>query len=90
MLIGLFIGICLTIAILFIKLYKNITLFSFKTLAFGVDFFVIFFYSIYFFHTNVSVKLVDGKLQYLLNAGVGILAILMYGLLILLSTIPSL
>lgn len=83
MLIGLFIGICLTIAILFIKLYKNITLFSFKTLAFGVDFFVIFFYSIYFFHPNVSVKLVDGKLQYLLNAGVGILAILMYGLLIL-------
>ena len=83
MLIGLFIGICLTITILFVKLYKNITLFSFKTLAFGVDFFVIFFYSIYFFHPNVSVKLVDGKLQYLLNAGVGILAILMYGLLIL-------
>ncbi|NLD16778.1 MAG: hypothetical protein GX666_04250 [Tissierellia bacterium] len=81
--IGLFIGICLTIAILFVKLYKNITLFSFKTLAFEVDFFVIFFYSIYFFHPNVSVKLVDGKLQYLLNAGIGILAILMYGLLIL-------
>lgn len=83
MLIGLFIGICLTIAILFIKLYKNITLFSFKTLAFGVDFFVIFFYSIYFFHPYVSVKLVDGKLQYLLDAGVGILAILIYGFLIL-------
>ena len=83
MLIGLFVGICLTIAILFVKLYKNINLFSFKTLVFGVDFFVIFFYSIYFFHPNVSVKLVDGKLQYLLNAGVGILAILMYGLLIL-------
>ena len=83
MLIGLFVGICLTIAILFVKLYKNITLFSFKTLAFEVDFFVIFFYSIYFFHPNVSVKLVDGKLQYLLNAGIGILAILMYGLLIL-------
>jgi len=83
MLIGLFVGICLTIAILFVKLYKNITLFSFKTLAFGVDFFVIFFYSIYFFHPNISVKLVDGKLQYLLNAGVGILAILLYGLLIL-------
>jgi len=83
MLIGLFVGICLTIAILFVKLYKNITLFSFKTLAFEVDFFVIFFYSIYFFHPNVSVKLVDGKLQYLLNAGVGILAILLYGLLIL-------
>ena len=43
MLIGLFIGICLTIAILFVKLYKNITLFSFKTLAFGVDFFIVFF-----------------------------------------------
>ena len=83
MLIGLFVGICLTIAILFVKLYKNITLFSFKTLAFGVDFFVVFFYSIYFFHPYVSVKLVDGNLQYLLNAGVGILAILMYGLLIL-------
>ena len=83
MLIGLFVGICLTIAILFVKLYKNITLFSFKTLAFEVDFFVIFFYSIYFFHPNVSVKLVDGKLQYLLNAAVGILAILIYGLLIL-------
>jgi len=83
MLIGLFIGICLTIAILFVKLYKNINLFSFKTLAFGVDFFIVFFYSIYFFHPNVSVKLVEGKLQYLLNAGVGILAILLYGLLIL-------
>ena len=83
MLIGLFIGICLTIAILFVKLYKNITLFSFKTLAFGVDFFIVFFYSIYFFHPNVSVKLVEGKLQYLLNAGIGILAILIYGLLIL-------
>ena len=83
MLIGLFIGICLTIAILFMKLYKNITLFSFKTLAFGVDFFIVFFYSIYFFHPNVSVKLVEGKLQYLLNAGIGILAILIYGLLIL-------
>ena len=78
MLIGLFIGICLTITILFVKLYKNITLFSFKTLAFGVDFFVIFFYSIYFFHPNVSVKLVDGKLQYLLNAGVGIQRYLPY------------
>ena len=83
MLIGLFIGICLTIAILFVKLYKNITLFSFKTLAFGVDFFIVFFYSIYFFHPNVSVKLIEGKLQYLLNAGIGILAILLYGLLIL-------
>lgn len=83
MFIGLFIGICLTIAILFIKLYKNITLFSFKTLAFGIDFFVILFYSIYFFHPNLAVKLVDGKMQYLLDAGVGILAILIYGLLIL-------
>ena len=41
--IGLFIGICLIISILFVKLYKNITLFSFKTLAFGVDFFIVFF-----------------------------------------------
>lgn len=83
MFIGLFIGICLTIAILFMKLYKNITLFSFKTLAFGIDFFVILFYSIYFFHPNLAVKLVDGKMQYLLYAGVGILAMLIYGLLIL-------
>ncbi|NLK43674.1 MAG: hypothetical protein GX300_04690 [Tissierellia bacterium] len=83
MFIGLFTGICLTIAILFIKLYKNITLFSFKTLAFGVDFFLIFFYSIYYFHPNVTVRLIDGKLQYLLNTGIGVLAILVYGLLIL-------
>ena len=83
MFIGLFIGICLTIAILFIKLYKNITLFSFKTLAFGIDFFVILFYSIYFFHSNVAVKLVEGKLQYLLDAGAGTLALIVYGLLIL-------
>jgi hypothetical protein len=83
MLIGLFLGICLTIAILFIKLYKNITLFSFKTLAFGVDFFVILFYSIYFFHPNISVKLIEGKFQYLLDFGAGILAIILYGLLIL-------
>ncbi|WP_195923549.1 hypothetical protein [Clostridium tepidum] len=83
MFIGLFLGICLTIAILFVKLYKNITLFSFKTLAFGVDFFLIFFYSIYFFHPNVAVKLFDGKLQYLLDIAFGILAILIYGLVIL-------
>lgn len=83
MFIGLFIGICLTIAILFIKIYKNITLFSFKTLAFGIDFFVIFFYSIYFFHPNVATRFVDVKIQYLLDAGAGILAIIIYGLLIL-------
>ena len=52
-------------------------------MAFGVDFFVIFFYSIYFFHSNVAVKLVEGKLQYLLDAGAGILAVILYGLLIL-------
>ena len=83
MFIGLFLGICLTIAILFVKLYKNITLFSFKTLAFGVDFFLIFFYSIYFFHPHVAVKLFDSKLQYLLDIAIGILAILIYGLVIL-------
>ena len=83
MFIGLFLGICLTILVLFIKLYKNITLFSFKTMAFGIDFFVILFYSIYFFHPNVATKLVEGKLQYLLDAGVGILAVILYGLLIL-------
>ena len=47
--IGLFIGICLIISILFVKLYKNITLFSFKTLAFGVDFFIVFFIQYIFF-----------------------------------------
>ena len=81
--IGLFIGICLIILVLFIKLYKNITLISFKTKAFGIDFFVILFYTIYFFHPNMAAKLVEGKLQYLLNAGAGILAVILYGLLIL-------
>lgn len=68
---------------LFIKLYKNITLLSFKTMAFGIDFFVILFYTIYFFHPNIATKLVEGKLQYLLDAGAGILAVILYGLLIL-------
>ena len=81
--IGLFIGICLTILVLFINLYKNITLLSFKTMAFGIDFFVILFYAIYLFHPNIATKLVEGKLQYLLDAGAGILAIILYGLLIL-------
>lgn len=81
--IGLFIGICLIILVLFINLYKNITLLSFKTMAFGIDFFVILFYTIYFFHPNIAAKLVEGKLQYLLDAGAGILAIIAYGLLIL-------
>ncbi len=81
--IGLFIGICLIILVLFIKLYKNITLISFKTIAFGIDFFVILFYTIYFFHPNVAVKLVEGKLQYLLDAGAGILSVILYGLLVL-------
>ncbi len=81
--IGLFIGICLIILVLFIKLYKNITLLSFKTMAFGIDFFVILFYTIYFFHPNVAAKLVEGKLQYLLDVGAGILAVILYGLLIL-------
>ncbi|MGO1580147.1 MAG: hypothetical protein ACTHWZ_01885 [Peptoniphilaceae bacterium] len=81
--IGLFIGICLIILVLFIKLYKNITLISFKAMAFGIDFFVILFYTIYFFHPNVAAKLVEGKLQYLPDAGAGILAVILYGLLIL-------
>ena len=81
--IGLFIGICLIILVLFIKLYKNITLLSFKTMVFGIDFFVILFYTIYFFHPNVAVKLVEGKLQYLLDAGAGILSVILYGLLVL-------
>ncbi|MBU5257236.1 hypothetical protein [Tissierella praeacuta] len=90
--IGLFIGICLIILVLFINLYKNITLLSFKTMAFGIDFFVILFYTIYFFHPNIAVKLVEGKLQYLLDAGAGILAIMAYGLLILFinDTFPKL
>lgn len=79
----LFLGICLTILVLFIKLYKNITLFSFKTIAFGIDFFVILFYTIYFFHPNIATKLTEGKLQYLLDVSAGILAIILYGLLIL-------
>lgn len=83
MMIGLFLGICLTILVLFIKLYKNITLFSFKTMAFGIDFFVILFYTIYFFHPNIAARLVGGKLQYLLDAGAGILIIILYGFLIL-------
>jgi len=90
--IGLFIGICLIILVLFINLYKNITLFSFKTMAFGIDFFVILFYTIYFFHPNIATKLIEGKLQYLLDAGAGILAIMAYGLLILFinDTFPKL
>ncbi len=83
MFIGLFLGICLTILVLFIKLYKNITLFFFKTMAFGIDFFVILFYTIYFFHPHVATKLVVGKLQYLLDGGAGILAVILYSLLIL-------
>lgn len=50
-------------------IYKIITLFSFKTMAFGIDFFVILFYTIYFFHPNIATRLVEGKLQYLLDAG---------------------
>lgn len=38
---------------------------------------------IYFLHPNVSVKLVDGTLQYSFDADAGILAVLLYGLLIL-------
>ena len=89
--IGLFIGICLIILVLFIKLYKNITLLSFKTMAFGIDFFVILFYTIYFFHPNIAARLVEGKLQYLLDAVAGILAIVLYGLLILFinDTLPK-
>ena len=89
--IGLFIGICLIILVLFINLYKNITLLSFKTMAFGIDFFVILFYTIYFFHPNIAARLVEGKLQYLLDAVAGILAIVLYGLLILFinDTLPK-
>lgn len=52
-------------------------------MAFGIDFFIILFYTIYFFHPYVATKLVEGKLQYLLDAGAGILAVILYGLLIL-------
>ncbi len=82
MFIGLFIGFCIIAFSLVVWLYKTMTISVFKLLAFGIDYFVLVFYAIYFFHPYVAVKIASGNWIYALDVLCGIITILLYTVLL--------
>jgi len=88
--IGIFLSICMLIVSIIIALYKNFTVFTVKLLAFGIDFFVLVFYAIYFFHPHVAVKIAHGNWIYALDVLVAIMTVILYAFLIqmLNNTLP--
>lgn len=55
------IGLLLLVLILFVGLFKLIALSSIKITAFGIDFFLIFFFDIYYLYGLLSVKISSEK-----------------------------
>ena len=77
------IGLCAAIFMMFVYFYKAMTITIFKVLAFAIDYFVIVFYSVYYFHSGITTKFATGKEEvYFVNALVGLATILLYTLLI--------
>ncbi|WP_179939776.1 hypothetical protein [Gemelliphila palaticanis] len=72
------------ITLLFIGFYKLIALSSLKITVFAVDFLLIFIYTTTFMHSEVSVKISSGYVVYFWDIVFGILAMGIYGFLILL------
>lgn len=72
------------VTLLFVGLYKLIALLSLKITAFAVDFLLIFIYTTTFMHSAVSVKISSGYVVYFWDIVFGILAMGIYGFLILL------
>lgn len=72
------------VTLLFIGFYKLIALSSLKITAFAVDFLLIFIYTTTFMHGVLSVKISSGYVVYFWDIVFGILAMGIYGFLILL------
>lgn len=72
------------ITLLFIGLYKFVALSSLKITAFTVNFLIIFIYTTTFMHGAVSVKISSDYVVYFWDIVFGILAMGIYGFLILL------
>ncbi len=65
-----------------ITLFKLIAEYSVKISAYAIDFALVFGLSTYYIHQFVPNKMVTGWMVYVLDIGVGILATLAYGILI--------
>ena len=65
-----------------ITLFKLIAEYSVKISAYAIDFALVFGLSTYYIHQFVANKIVTGWMVYVLGIGVGILATLAYGILI--------
>ena len=65
-----------------ITLFKLIAEYSVKISAYAIDFALVFGLSAYYIHQLVISKMVTGWMVYVLDIGVGILATLAYGILI--------
>src|SRR5574344_851746 len=65
-----------------ITLFKLIAEYSVKISAYAIDFALVFGLSGYYIHQFVANKIVTGWMVYVLDIGVGILATLAYGILI--------
>lgn len=69
--------------ILFLRVFSLIALYSVKITAFAIDFFLIFFFTIYYIHGLVSVKISSGNAVYFWDFVFGLLAVIIYGVVIL-------
>lgn len=77
------IGLLLLVLILFVGVFKIIALSSIKITAFAIDFFLIFFFTIYYLHGLVSVKISSGNAVYFWDFVLGLVAVVIYGVVIL-------
>ncbi|NLP33728.1 MAG: hypothetical protein GX359_00845 [Clostridiales bacterium] len=82
MLIGLWLGLCAAIFMMFVYFFKTMTITVFKVLAFAIDYFVLVFYAVYYFNEAVTTKLVSGNWIYLVNTFIGLVTIFLYTMLI--------
>lgn len=77
------IGLLLLVLILFIRVFELIALSSIKITAFTIDFFLIFFFTIYYLHGLISVKISSGNAVCFWNFVFGLVAVVIYGVVIL-------
>ena len=81
--IGLFVFLCAMIFLAFVFIYKTVTVSVFKLLAFAIDYFIIVFYSVYYFNSFITVKFFSENMIYVINALLGLAVIIVYTILIL-------
>lgn len=75
--------VLLLILILFVGIYKLIAISSIKVAVFAIDFFLVFFYTIYYLHGLVSVRISSGNVVYFWDCVFGIIAVAIYSFIIL-------